>query len=271
VAKYKKKRARELKQDVFRDTAMSLMDQLGNRLEGKGWTIIYGLGGAAVLALLIWLGVAYYQKHNNEARAALGRAIRISSGSVSQTPSLDPEESGLNFSTEQERAQKAIDEFKKVEAKYGDPYRTEARYFIATNLLYIDRNQAMNQLGELSGNRNKDVAALARFALAQATESDGKLDEAAKLYQELAAAGSAVVPAESANFRLAMVLEKQGKKKEASDLLFNLVDSARKAKDAEGNPVTQSQAARDAARELEKLDPDRSKQLTPEAPSGLPF
>ena len=44
-----------------------------------------------------------------------------------------PDPNAPKFSSEQERAQKAIEEFQKVAAKYGDPYRTEARYFIATN------------------------------------------------------------------------------------------------------------------------------------------
>ena len=53
MAKYKKKRARELQHDRFRDTTMSLFDRLGNALEGKGRTILYGLGGVLVAAVLV--------------------------------------------------------------------------------------------------------------------------------------------------------------------------------------------------------------------------
>ena len=109
------------------------------------------------------------------------------------------------------------------------------------------------------------------FALAQAKEVDAKYDEAAALYRESAAQNSAVVTPETANLRLAMVYKQQGKKKEAADLLFNIVDAARKAKDAEGNPAAQSQAARDAAQELQKVDSDRYAQLPAEAPANLPF
>ena len=188
---------------------------------------------------------------------------------MSATPA--PGSSTPSFNSEQERAQKAIDEFQKVAAKYGDPYRTEARYFIATNLLYVDRNKGISDLNELATNRNRDVATLSKFALAQAKEADGKYDEAVALYRELAAQTSGVVTAETANLRLAMVYEKQGKKKEAADLLFNMVEAVRKARDAENNPLPQSQAARDAAQELQKLDPARYEQLTPEAPANLPF
>ncbi len=61
---------------------------------------------------------------------------------------LDP--NAPKFSSEQERAQRAIDEFQKVAAKYGDPYRTEARYFIGTNLLVTDRAKGMTELAEVS-------------------------------------------------------------------------------------------------------------------------
>jgi hypothetical protein len=67
-----------------------------------------------------------------------------------------------------------------------------------------------------------------------------------------------------------MVYVKQGKKKEAADLLFNIVETARKAKDAEGQPVPESAAAREASQELQKIDPARYAQLTPAArPANL--
>src|SRR4029453_5936686 len=91
-----------------------------------------------------------------------------------------------SFKSEQERAQKAVEEFQKVAAKYGEPYRGEARYLAATNQLSIDRPKAIAELTDLSKSRNAEVAALAKFALAQALEGDGKLDEAAKLYGDLA-------------------------------------------------------------------------------------
>jgi hypothetical protein len=269
VAKYKKKRARELKHDKFRDTAMKVLDRVGDRLEGKGRTILYAIVGFVIAAAIVGLVIRWTNRRADEARHALGRAIAIAATPVSPTPA--PGSSAPSFSSEQERAQKAIDEFQKVAAKYGDPYRTEARYFIAANLLYVDRNKGISDLNALAGNSNRDVATLSKFALAQAKEADGKYDEAAALYRELAGQGSLVVTAETANLRLAMVYEKLGKKKEAADLLFNIVDAPRKAKDAENNPAPQSQAAHEAAQELQKLDPARYDQLPPEAPPNLPF
>jgi tetratricopeptide (TPR) repeat protein len=267
VAKYKKKRARELQHDKFRDTANTIFERLGERLEGKGKAILYGLVGLLLLAVIVGLWLRWSNRKADEARRALGRAIAIATAPVSTTtPAVEP--SGPVFTSEQERAQRAVDEFQKVAAKYGEPYRTEARYFIATNLLYIDRDKAINELSELTKSSLPEVATLSKFSLGQAKEAEGKLDEAARLYTELASQNSTVVTPETANLRLAEVYEKQGKKKEAADLLFNIVDAARNAKDKDGTPLPQSAAAAAAAEKLQKLDPDRYAKVAPPSPVG---
>jgi hypothetical protein len=267
MAKYKKKRARELQHDKFRDTAGKIFDRVGDRLEGRGKTILYGLAALVLLAVLVGVYVKWSARKADEARRALGRAIAIATAPIA-TASPAPEAPAAEYSNEQDRAQKAIAEFEKVAAKYGDPYQTEARYFIGTNLLYVDRDKAINVLGEVSKSSVAEAATLAKFALAQTKEEDGKHDEAAKLYSELAAQNNTVVTPEVANVQLALVYEKQGKKAEAADLLFNIVDASRKAKEADGTPVQPSTAAREASEKLQKLDADRYAKLTPEAPSG---
>jgi tetratricopeptide (TPR) repeat protein len=264
VAKYKKKRARELQHDRFRDTTMSFFDRLGDLLEGRGRMILYILGGIIVAGLLTIFFVKWSNKKSNEARAALGRAITISRAQVSTTPI--PGSTELTFPTDKERAQRAIDEFQKVAAKYGDPYRSESQYFIASNRLVVDRQKGISELTELQNSKIGEVAALSKFALAQTYESDGKFDDAARLYSDLAKLNSPTVTAESANLRLAKVYEKQGKNKEAADLLFNIVDASRKAKGSDNQPLPQSSAAREAGEELQKLDPARYAQLPPETP-----
>jgi tetratricopeptide (TPR) repeat protein len=269
LAKYKKKRIRELKHDRFRDTTMLLADRLGEKVAGRGRQILYGL-----LALIVIVAAGYgvkrwRDKHSDEAEAAMGRAIAINGAEISPAPvpgSRDPV-----FSSQQERSQRAIEEFEKISTKYGEPYRSEARYFIATNELVTDRAKGETDLQGLSQGSG-EIAILAKFALAQAKEADGNLDEAARLYGEIARAGSAIVTPETANLRLASVYEKQGKKKEAADILFNIVDAARKAKDKDGKPVPEPAASREAAQKLLKIDPVRHAQLTPPPqPTGLPF
>ena len=267
MAKYKKKRARELKHDKFRDTTMSIFDRLGDKFAGQGRLILYIIGGVVLAALLAGLWSWRSAKKADEARRALGRAIEIASTPI--VPKLAPGTSIASFPDENTRAQKAVEEFQKVADKYGsDPYHSNARYLMATNLLKLDRNKALAELDSLSKSGDQEIATLSKFALAQAKEEDGKLDEAAALYKELAAQGSTIITPETANLRLASVYEKQGKKKEAADLLFPIGENARKAKDADGKPAPQSEASRDAAQKLEKLDPERYAKLPPEPSFG---
>ena len=267
MARYKKKRARELQHDRFRDTTMGIFDRLGDRLEGKGKGILYGIGGVVVAAVLVGGWITWSRRKTDEARRAMGRAIAIAATPVTPNPIAGAP--GPSFSNEQERARRVIEEFEKVAAKYGEPYHSQARYFIATNQLYVEREKGVNELAQLSSSNVADVAVLSKFALAQAKEADGKPDEAASLYSQIVALNSVVVSPEIANLRLAMVYEKQGKHKEATDLLFQIAENARKAKDKDGAPVPQSEAARDAAQQLQKLDPGRFAQLTPESPTLL--
>lgn len=266
MAKYKKKRARELKHDRFRDTTMLLADRLAERTAGRGRQVLYVLVGVVVVAAAVYGIYRWRQKKADEAQAAMGRAIAIARADINPTP--PPNSQDPVFSTEQERAQRAIEEFQKVAAKYGDPYRSEAQLFIARNLLVTDRARGVTELQNLSNNSG-EVGQLAKFALAQAKESDGKLDEAATLYSDLARSNGTIVTPETANLRLALLYDKQGKKKEAADLLFNMVSAARNAKDKDGKPVPESAAARQAVRELLRIDPERHKQLPAPPPMDL--
>jgi tetratricopeptide (TPR) repeat protein len=258
---------RELQHDRFRDTTMGFFDRLGERLEGRGRTILYTLGGLLLAGILIIVFVRWSNKKSDEARQALGRAITITTTDVNPTPIAGS--TTVTFTNEQDRAKRAIEEFEKVAAKYGDPYRSEARYFIAANRLVTDRAKGMTELADLGKSNIPEVAALAKFALAQAKESDGQLDEAAQLYSDIAKMNNVTVTPETANLRLAKVYAKQGKKKEASDLLFNMVDASRKAKGDNNQPAPVSSAAREAATELQKIDPVRYSQLPPENTASL--
>jgi hypothetical protein len=268
LANYKKKRARELKHDRFRDTTMLVADRLAERVSGRGRQILYGLFAIVLIGVAVYGIVRWRNKHAGEAEQAMGRAIAITRAEISAAPA--PNSKDPVFNTEQERAQRAIDEFQKVAAKYGEPYRSEARYFIATNFLVTDRAKGMSELQSLAQGSG-ETAILAKFALAQAKESDNSYDEAAALYGEIAKLNAAIVTPESANLRLASVYNKQGKKKEAADLLFNMIDAARKAKDKDGKAVPETAASREAGQLLKKIDPARWEQLAPAPAPDLSF
>ncbi len=270
MARVSKKRARELQHDRFRDATMNAFDRVGNRLEGQGRTILYALGAILALVMLAGMWSWWSNRRAEEARRALGRAIEIASAPISTPAAPQPTPSGaaeLTFPTERERAQRAVDEFQQVASKYGDPYHAKARYFAAINQLTLDRNRGLSELEALAQTADTETKVWTKFALAQARETEGQADAAIALYSEIVKGNKEVIPATTLNLRIATLYEKQGKKKEAADLLFNIADAARKARDEAGKPIPQSSAAREAAQKLETLDPERFAQL-PSDPSA---
>ena len=158
--------------------------------------------------------IRWRHKHAEEAEAAMGRAITIARAEIGTTPS--PNSKDPVFSTEQERAATRHRRVSEGRCQVRRSLPHPGKYFIARNQLVTERDKGLAELQSLSSGRG-EVAVLSKFVLAQAKEADGKYDEAAALYGEIAKLGSPVVTPDTANLRLAAVYEKQGKKKEAAD------------------------------------------------------
>lgn len=271
MARTTKKRAQQLKHDKFRDTTFDAYGRLSHRFEGRGRTILYALGGAVALVALLFAFNWWRERRADAAQLALGQAIKIAEAPVSPTP--EPNQTGPSFTTERERAQKAVEAFQKVQNDYGSPYKEIARYFAAASLLTVDRPKGLSELEALAKDGGADVSARSRFALAQAREADAQYDAAAAGYQELLKNPAGPVSQNAVNLRLAAVYEKQGKKDEAVNILFKMVETARNAKGKDGKPLPESAVTRTAADKLQELSPERYAQLPKETtPAGsLPY
>ncbi|HUR99785.1 MAG TPA: hypothetical protein VMZ26_17095 [Pyrinomonadaceae bacterium] len=259
--------------DPFQQRVGGTIEQAGKKFEGQGRNILYGLGALAVLGIIVWLIYAWSGKSNAAAQTALGKAIEISQTRVSDQPA-PAGSTEKTFKTERERAEAAVAEFDKVAANHGGDVGEKAKYFAASNRLSLDRAAAIASLEDLSKS-NSEVGKLSKFALAQTRAEDGKTDEAIALYQELSGMSDPIVAKETVNFELAKLYEKQGKKNEAVDLLFNLVKAASEVKDPDGKAVPLSPTAQNAKDKLKQLDPDKAQQIPeppPEPPiGGMPF
>lgn len=258
--------------DSFQQNVGRKLEDVGKKMEGKGKNFLYA--AAAVIVLVALIGIFYAWNRRNEANAqtALGRAIQTSQATVSESspPAGSTEKT---FKTEKERAEAAIAQFQEVVDKFGSPYEEKAKYFIAVNKLYIDRNAAIAELEALK-DVSGEVGELSKFALAQAKAADGKLDEAAAIYQELAGKSGLVLAKDTVNFELASIYQKQGKTQEAADLYFNIAKAASEAKDPEGKSIPMTETARKAKEKLQEIAPERAKEIqepAPEMPAGMPF
>ncbi|HLM02601.1 MAG TPA: hypothetical protein VK400_16225 [Pyrinomonadaceae bacterium] len=265
-------------QDAFQRKTERRIEEVSRKVEGKGRTILYALAALAVLLILIGIFVSWNRRSNAAAQAALGKAIETSEAQVTTQPQplipgAPPEKT---FKTEKERAEASIAEFQAVADKFGSPVREKAQYFIAVNKLSVDRAAAVAELENLSKSGG-EVGTLSKFALAQAREGDGKMDEAAAIYNELAALSDPVISKDTINFALASIYEKQGKKEEAANLYYSIAKPAFEAKDADGKPIQASQTARQAKEKLQALDPTRAAEIKepapeiPQMPGGFPL
>lgn len=251
-------------QDAFQEKTNKQLLEISKKVEGKGRTILYAIAAVAVLAVLIGLIYAWNRRSSGAGQAALGKAIETSIAPVTTQP-VPPTYTGKVFKSEKERAGAAVAEFQKVSETYGGAIGEKAKYFAAVNKLSIDRNAAIQELEGMSKNSG-EVGTLAKFALAQAKQGDGKLDEAVTLYQELASANDSVVSKDTINMALAAIFEKQGKKPEAADLYFKIADAATKAKDSDGKSIPLSQTAREAKDKLQAIDPAKAAEIKEETP-----
>lgn len=259
-------------QDEFQTGVSKKVEDFSTQFQGKGKNIIYALAAVAVLAVLIGIFSIYNRRSNAAAQTALGKAIETSQTKVSDVP-VPAGSTEKSFKTEKERAEASINEFQAVANTYGNPVRDKAKYFIAVNRLMIDRPTAIQELEELS-KTGGEVGTLSKFALAQAKTDDGKLDEAATLYSDLAKTSDPILAKDTINFQLAKIYEKQGKAAEAADLYYNIAKPASEAKDLDDKPIPMSQTARDAQQKLEQLNPEKAKEIKPAEPvtttSGVP-
>jgi tetratricopeptide (TPR) repeat protein len=246
----------------------SRLEDVGRSFEGKGRTILYGAAALVVLIALLLVFMNWSKRSNAAAQTALGKAIETSQAQISET-GTPAGSTQKTYKTERERAEAAIAEFQGVADKFGGDVADKAKYFIAVNRLVLDRPAGIAELEALAGS-GSEVGSLAKFALAQTRNEAGRADEAVVLYQELLNSSDSVIAKDTINFEIAKIYEKQGKKQEAADIYFNIAKAASEAKDLDGKPVRMTETATESKAKLTQIDPERAKQIVEPAPES-PF
>ena len=259
-------------EDAFQHTVNRKIDDASRKFEGKGKNILYALAALAVFVVLIGIFFSWNSRSGATAQTALGKAIETSQATVTDTPPpAGAAAPARTFKTQKERAEAAISEFQTVADKYSGEVAQKAKYFIAVNRLTLDRAAGIQELETLAKSTD-EVGKLSKFALAQAKNDDGKPDEAVALYNDLAKMDNPIIAKDTINFQLARIYEKQGKTQEAADIYYNIAKAAAETKDLDGKSVPPSQTARDAKEKLTALNPIRAKEIPEpaiEPPPGM--
>ncbi|MBZ5545992.1 MAG: tetratricopeptide repeat protein [Acidobacteriia bacterium] len=195
---------RELKQDQLRTT----YEEFEEFFKKKYREILTVVGIVVVVAGLA-SGLRFYQQRQDvEANLQLGMALTTfrayvgPAGQASMVPGLQ------SFPTTQAKYKKALEQFQEVVQKYSrfpQPKAVEiARYHVGLCQGELGEHEAaIKTLQDAARGSDRELAALAKFALAGELVKAGKIDDAAKVYNELASRPTSTVPEVTARLALA--------------------------------------------------------------------
>lgn len=194
----------QLKQDELRDTLEHFEDYFKNHYkEILNVTIIV----VAVVGLTA--GLKYYtSRQEAQANADLGAALGTFRAYVGQAAPGAEDAGTPSFTNAQDKYKKALEQFQAIVDKYKMLPRPKAvgiaRYQAGVCQALLENHAAAIQtLTEASQDRDREIASLSKFALAGELAKTGQLQDAAKLYTELADHPTLSVPKASALLALA--------------------------------------------------------------------
>lgn len=193
------------------------------------WTVEHQknliIGGVIVLVVIAAaLGGWYYlNQQDQKASVEFGQAIRTLDAPV-RPPNMPAQPGMQSFTSIQERATEAHKEFQAVVDKYPHTHAGEfATYFSGVTASAMgDTATAERDLKKVASSGDKDLAALAKFALASVYRRTNRPKEAIDLYKQLADKPTASVGKSMAQFELAALYQEQQQPQEAKRIYEQL-------------------------------------------------
>lgn len=201
----------QLKQDKF---AVATKEAVHWSVEHRNTLVLV----AVVLAVLILGGAVAYQvidAKDDKASLALNDAIQTFRAPL-RTPDQPVNPNLRTFTSPQERADAALKQFLQIANDYSYTKNGKyARYLAGTAAIEKgDTAQGESLLKQAAG-YNKDVAAVAKLALASLYRSQNKESDAAALYRDAIAMDAVSAPRASVQIELADMYEQNNKPGEA--------------------------------------------------------
>jgi len=194
---------RQLKEDKFAETAQGAAQWA----TGHRKLVVWGFG-LIVVAVLATVGIMSWRSRQIEqANLELSAALRTL-GAPLRSPGTPPGDTP-SFTSVAERGKAAEKEFKAIADKYAlVPPGKIARYLRGSALVQAgDMAAAEQEFKAAADSRDKDVAALAKMALASIYRDSNRTAEAVKIYKELADHPSATISKATAQLALAEIYE----------------------------------------------------------------
>ena len=231
---------KELKQDKIRESLEHGAEAVISHQRVISLVIL-----AAVVVAAGVLGWRFYtERQTVKASVALDDAMKVFTARI-RAPGEPAEPGEVTYVDTKNKFEDAARKFSDIAKSYP---RTEpgrlAVYYAALSLENLGRfNQAQEYLQKIADSSDAELAALARFQLAQVLGKTGKTDEAIKLYRQLADKPTALVPKPLVQLQLAAGLSRTNPQEAVK--LFNQIKK----------DYPESQISEEADRGLEAIGP----------------
>ena len=225
----------QLKQDSFRT---STTETISWAVEHRSQVTAAVVAVVVLLAVIIG-GWAYVNYRDQQGRSELAGAIQkydapIRPAGTPATPDM------LSFGSIQERAKAANADFTRIAGKYSFTQSGRvARYFAGVTLHDMGDNAgAEKDLKEVADSRYKEIASLAKLALASIYHDTNRDPQAIEIYKQLADHPTVSVGKSTAQFLLASLYEEVHQPDEARKLYQQM------QKEGPSSPAAQMAAQR---------------------------
>jgi len=221
----------KLKHDQFVDTTAQGIEWASDHRKSVLLTSAIALG-AIILVVAI---VIFANYRSNAATLAFGDAMQTYQAPL-VTPGEPADPDVKTYNSAKERAQAANAKFLAVAGKYGwTKDGKNARYL--AGLTYLDEGQnasAESTLKAVAAGWDKQLASLAKEALADLYHQTGRDAQAIELYNQLTDHPTDAVPAGLAQIELAELYTDEGKTELAHKIYAQLKDKDKNAKGVAG-------------------------------------
>ena len=205
----------QLKQDSF---ATSTADTISWAVENRSAVTVAAIAVAVILAIVIG-GWAYIGYRDAQAKADLAGALQKYGAPI--RPAGTPATADvLSYGSTQERDQAANAEFVRIANKYPFTQTSQvARYFAGITFRGLNNNaEAEKDLQEASGSHYKEIASLAKMALAGIYHDTNRNMQAIDLYKQLIDHPTISVGKTTAQMALASLYEAMARPDDARHL-----------------------------------------------------
>lgn len=193
----------QLKEDKFAETAKGAAEWA----TGHRKLVVWSLGLFVLVVLAVAGFVTWRSRQIEQGNDELAAAMRVLNAPLAgqATPGVDT----LTFNTTAERGKAAEKKFKEIEDKYSlVPPGKIARYLRGVALLQAgDSAGGEQEIKKAADSGDKDLAAVAKMALASIYRNSNRQADAAKIYRELEDHPAASVSKTTAQLALAEMYE----------------------------------------------------------------